>query len=280
MEKANFLNITPLSDHLDEANIDKEVVNDRNLYKIVLVSAGSLCIKIGDQKYLVKASSLYFIAPGQVSQLLEFDAAIDGYCISFDIDYFLLCLKNQVQLCFYPYFQLDKYPILQLTKTQHKKVVELAQGIKIEYENRSTLNDDLLTKLYLNILLIEIERFYKLKPGSKSSEPSRKRLVTSKFKQLVEKNFMTVRKVSSYAGMLSMAPNYLNDMVKETTGQSASEIIQDRVILEAKAQLVQTELTVNEIAYELQFNDSSYFCRFFRKQTGISPQGFRRTNHF
>ena len=77
-----------------------------------------------------------------------------------------------------------------------------------------------------------------------------------------------------------ISPNYLNDTMREVTGQSASEVIQDRIILEAKAQLVQTELTVNQIAYQLQFHDSSYFCRFFRKHTGVSPQVFRETNHF
>ena len=280
MEQANFLSVKPLSSSLDKANTHKEIINNRNLYKIVLVSRGSLSIKIGDQKHSIKTSSLYFIAPGQLSQLLGFAPDIEGYCISFDIDYFLLCLKNQVKLCFYPYFQLDKYPVLPLTKTQHQQVMDLAKRIKVEYDNRSTLNDDLLTKLYLNVLLIEIERFYKLRPAGIENGQSRKRLLASKFKQLVEKNFMAIRKVSSYADMLSMAPNYLNDIVKETTGQSASEIIHDRVTLEAKAQLIQTELTVNEIAYHLQFQDTSYFCRFFRKQTGVSPQVFRRTSHF
>jgi len=152
--------------------------------------------------------------------------------------------------------------------------------IKLEYGSREALNDDLLTKLYLNVLLIEIERIYKIRKQGENTRQSKKHLITSKFKQLVEKHYRSIRKVSEYADMLTMAPSYLNDIVKETTLQPASTVIHDRLILEAKAQLIQTEMSINEVAYYLKFNDSSYFCRFFRKHTGLSPQTYRETNHF
>lgn len=280
MSNSNFLIIQALSSQLKKSQAYEEIVSDRNLYKIVLVTQGTVCLKIGDQNYDIKSPSLYFIAPGQISQLISHSPEVEGFCISFDIDYFLLCLKNQVQLCFYPFFQFNQYPLLPLNNAECQKIQALVQKIAIEYNSRHELNDDLLTKLYLNILLIEIERFYKLKSGTEQQKQSRKGLITAKFKQLVEKNFLLVRKVSEYADLLSIAPNYLNDIVKETTRQSASEIIHERLTLEAKAQLIQTELSINEIAYQLQFNDSSYFCRFFRKQTGVSPQVFRKSNHF
>ena len=277
---SNFLNIDRLANKLTKMDVDQEVINTRNLYKVVIVTKGNMCIKISDHTYEIKHNTLYFIAPGQVSKLLEYSSDIDGYCVAFDIDYFLLCLKNQVQLCFYPFFQFDKYPLLQLSNVQNKKVLDLMMKIKLEYISRNEINEDLLTKLYLNILLIEIERIYKLKNEGQIRNQPRKRLITSKFKQLVEKNYLSVRKVAEYADMLAIAPNYLNDSVRETTNQSASEVIHDRLILEAKAQLIQTEMSINEVAYHLQFNDSSYFCRFFRKKTGVSPNTFRETNHF
>ncbi|MEO1050164.1 MAG: AraC family transcriptional regulator [Bacteroidota bacterium] len=278
--KNNFLDISRLSQQLDKVNIDHEMTNTRNLYKIVLVTKGTIAVKIGERKHEIGPKTLYFIAPGQLSRLFNYSPDTEGYCIAFDIDYFLLCLKNQVQLCFYPFFQLNTYPVLPLAGKQFEKTIDLIRKIEIEYANREVINDDLLTKLYLNVLLIEIERFYKLKNTGQNSEQSKKHLLTSKFKQLVEKHFLSVRKVSAYADMLTMAPNYLNDIIKETTRQSASEVIHDRLILEAKAQLIQTELSINELAYHLQFKDTSYFCRFFKKQTGISPQAFRETNHF
>ncbi|MBV6639891.1 MAG: helix-turn-helix domain-containing protein [Cyclobacteriaceae bacterium] len=277
---SHYLEIGRLHHKLDNINIDQEVINGRNLYRIVLIQKGSITLKIDDRKHDIEEKTLYFIAPGQISRLLSFSSDIVGYCVVFDIDYFLLCLKNQVQLCFYPFFQFNTYPVLELTTSQYKKTFELIRKIETEHANREVINDDLLTKLYLNILLIEIERFYKAKNLGHNSEQSKKHLIASKFKQLVEKHYRSVRKVSEYADMLTMAPNYLNDVVKEATHQSASEIIHDRLILEAKAQLIQTEMSINEVAYDLKFNDSSYFCRFFRKQTGVSPQTFREKNHF
>ena len=278
--KSHFLEITKLSDHHKDIHVDQDSVNARDLYKIIMINKGQIEIRIGDIEYQVKNNSMYFLAPGQVSKITAIKKGIDGYCIAFDTDYFLLCLKNQVHLCFYPFFQFDKHPILRLTKPQVEKFRTLIQKIDFEYNNRANLNDDLLTKLYLNILLIEIERLYDFNASSSNGELSRKKLITSRFKQLVEKNFMTVRRVSDYAESLFISPNYLNDTVREITGHSASTFIHDRIILEAKALLVQTELTINQIAHQLQYNDTSYFCRFFRAQTGVSPQVFREGNHF
>ena len=278
--KNHFLESHKLSGYLNRINFHDEAINDRNLYKIMLIERGKVELRIGDIDYKIKNNSMFFLAPGQVSKIKGSEKATDGHCITFDADYFLLCLKNQVQLCFYPFFQFDKHPVLTLTKPQTEQFKALIQKIDFEYNNRANLNDDLLTKLYLNILLIEIERLYKLKSAAGNGESSRKKLITSKFKQLVEKNFMTTRKVAEYADTLFISPSYLNDTVREITSQSASSIIHDRIILEAKALLVQTELTIKEVAHQLQYNDASYFCRFFRAKTGVSPQVFRKENHF
>jgi AraC-like DNA-binding protein len=108
--------------------------------------------------------------------------------------------------------------------------------------------------------------------------PKRYQLV-SKFRQLVEKNYLHKRKVSEYAELLFVTPHYLNDTVKEMTGKSASTYIQEQVLMEAKAQLIQTECTVTQIAANIKFSDQSYFCRFFRKMTGKSPEQYRHQTH-
>ena len=72
-----------------------------------------------------------------------------------------------------------------------------------------------------------------------------------------------------------MTADRLNDIVKRTTGVTAGHLIRQRVLTEAKRQLVFTKLAIHEIAYDLTFSDPSHFARFFRKQTGITPQAFR-----
>jgi AraC family transcriptional activator of pobA len=92
---------------------------------------------------------------------------------------------------------------------------------------------------------------------------------------LVEEHFRRERQLSFYAGKLAMTPDRLNDHVKRAAGVTAGHMIRQRVLTEAKRQLVFTNQPIHEIAYDLTFADPSHFARFFRKQTGTTPQAFR-----
>ena len=92
---------------------------------------------------------------------------------------------------------------------------------------------------------------------------------------LVEEHFRQERQLSFYAGKLAMTPDRLNDHVKRAVGVTAGHLVRQRVLTEAKRQLVFTNQPIHEIAYDLTFADPSHFTRFFRKQTGITPQAFR-----
>jgi AraC family transcriptional activator of pobA len=94
-------------------------------------------------------------------------------------------------------------------------------------------------------------------------------------RQLIEEHFQTERQLAFYADKLAMTVDRLNDHVKRATGVTAGHLIRQRVLTEAKRQLVFTNQPINEIAYDLGFSDPSHFARFFRKQTGTSPNQFR-----
>jgi len=94
-------------------------------------------------------------------------------------------------------------------------------------------------------------------------------------RKLVEEHFRRERLIAFYAQALAMTPDRLNDHVKRATGVTAGHLIRQRVLTEAKRQLVFTNQAVQEIAYDLAFSDPSHFTRFFRKQTGLTPQAFR-----
>lgn len=94
-------------------------------------------------------------------------------------------------------------------------------------------------------------------------------------RRLIEQHFRRERLISFYAERLAMTPDRLNDHVKRATGVTAGHLIRQRVLTEAKRQLVFTAQAIHEIAYDLAFSDPSHFTRFFRKQTGMTPQAFR-----
>ena len=94
-------------------------------------------------------------------------------------------------------------------------------------------------------------------------------------RRLVEENFRNERLLEFYAEKLAMTADRLNDHVKRATGVTAGHLIRQRVLTEAKRQLVFTNQPIHEIAYDLAFSDPSHFARFFRKQTGTTPHEFR-----
>jgi AraC family transcriptional activator of pobA len=92
---------------------------------------------------------------------------------------------------------------------------------------------------------------------------------------LVEEHFHKERQLAFYADKLAMTVDRLNDHVRRATGVTAGHLIRQRVLTEAKRQLVFTSQPIHEIAYDLAFSDPSHFARFFRKQTGTTPHEFR-----
>lgn len=96
------------------------------------------------------------------------------------------------------------------------------------------------------------------------------------FQQLIEKHCTTLRLPKEYAGLLHITPNHLNALCKEMLGIPAGEVIRNRIVLEAKRLLINLSLSIAEIAYTLNFEDNSYFTKFFKKQAGLTPEEFRR----
>ena len=94
-------------------------------------------------------------------------------------------------------------------------------------------------------------------------------------RKLVEEHFHEERQLAFYADKLAMTVDRLNDHVRRATGVTAGHLIRQRVLTEAKRQLVFTSQPIHEIAYDLAFSDPSHFARFFRKQTGTTPHEFR-----
>jgi AraC family transcriptional regulator, transcriptional activator of pobA len=97
-----------------------------------------------------------------------------------------------------------------------------------------------------------------------------------KFKVLIEDNFKKHLLASDYAAMLAVHPNYLNRATKNQTGKTSSELINERIKLEAISLLVYTNMTVSDITYALGFEEIAHFSKFFKKLTGVSPIQYKK----
>src|SRR5262249_36175464 len=109
--------------------------------------------------------------------------------------------------------------------------------------------------------------------SSNANDPSKN--LFNNFVKLVSQHFYKVRKVSEYAHMLHVSPDHLNRAIKINSDKTAHELIDEMLMMEAKAQLLHSKLSVSEIAYQLEFADPSHFNKFFKKLSGVTPLQFR-----
>lgn len=111
---------------------------------------------------------------------------------------------------------------------------------------------------------------------SKSQQKLYSQEILEEFLALLEQHGAEHKKVSEYAEMLSLSTYQLNAITKANLGKTCSDLINEHMLLEAKRYLLATSGQVKEIAYQLGFDDISYFIRFFKKHTGLTPEAFRQ----
>jgi len=133
----------------------------------------------------------------------------------------------------------------------------------------------LAMRALLALIAIEVVRLAASRARTGAVTLTRTDAQVEALRHLIEQHFRKERLISFYAEKLAMTPDRLNDHVKRATGVTAGHLIRQRVLTEAKRQLVFTTQAIHEIAYDLAFSDPSHFTRFFRKQTGVTPQVFR-----
>lgn len=168
----------------------------------------------------------------------------------------------------YPFFSSLQNNLFRLNPVEKKEYVQL-------FKNIITEKDRVETVRYLLLALLEKSKMlWQTQLDVEKNVPRELQLVTD-FKRLINSYFIEYRAVEFYADQLNLTPNYLNSQVKSHTGKTAKEHIAERLLLEAKNMLLHTTLTVAEIAFTLNFSEPSYFGKFFKKHTQMTPKQFR-----
>ncbi|WP_334184574.1 helix-turn-helix domain-containing protein [Novosphingobium sp.] len=153
-----------------------------------------------------------------------------------------------------------------------------AQRIENEKEEQGEERYAALEALFF-LLLISLHRGLADAEETLTRITDRRQELASRFQQMLDRNFDETRSVGDYASMLSITPTHLSRSIKAVTGRTAGELIHDRVMLEAKRQLVFSDRPIADIAYDLRFSSPSYFSRFFATRTGETPTAFRERSH-
>jgi len=241
-------------------------------YWIVLVKKGSGEKSIGSFTFPVKEQTLYIVPKRVLHSSKHWSADTSGYVLLFNIDFFLnnafpkhlisnkKVLKNSIR------------PFLYLDKLQTEFLSDMFETILQEHFGNEQERKEMIAIKILEVL-INCDRLF-----SRAEQIGNELYyhpVVERFNSLLEANFMKERTVSLYATALDIHPNNLNFLIREHTGVSAKQTINNRIITEAKYLLAHSDQNIKGIANQLGFEEAHNFSTFFKKNAGISPLAYK-----
>jgi AraC family transcriptional regulator, transcriptional activator of pobA len=250
-----------------------------NTFSVSLLTEGEAIYKIGMREYLMQPGSFYFMSPQQLRYYKKLKTW-KGYVFVFSEEFVRLFSPIQIYVE-YPFFKLDANVQLQLDNQQLAGLLPLLDKMYAYYQGQEPEKLKFIFH-YMSLTLLTAKQWYHDRYFNENLSKQGYSLSRA-FDDLLEKHFFDIVTqqceklftVSSFALQLHVSVNHLSDTVKKETGKTPAQFIKERTILEAKSLLQNTELSVSEVAYFLTFEDPSYFTKYFKAATGISPSVFK-----
>jgi AraC family transcriptional activator of pobA len=245
-----------------------------SFYQVLYITKGSGTHIIDFEEYDVKTGMIYFLAPSQVHEW-KFGEDTNGILLNFNPNLFSSFLANSNYLSEFPFFTGNGlHSSLDVSTNKDQIEIEsLLLKIKEEFAGCNECKLDFIKTLLLQVFILVNRNI--ISTENQSTNKSNY-IVLRNFEKLIEQHFTKLRMPKDYAQLLFVTPNHLNALCNQLTGKPAGDLIRNRILLEAKRLLVNSHQNINEIAWELNFQDNSYFSKFFKKYEGISPEEFRK----
>jgi AraC-like DNA-binding protein len=223
--------------------------------------------------------SLFFTKPRQIIEMKDLEFEERGYMLLIHEDY-LKGHELHKAIEDYSYFDYEVSEALQLSPKEEQTILELHDKIEAEYRNNPDEYSREIILSHLSTILKYAQRYYKRQFIEREQITGK---MASRFNDILKKHINNddlrdqgLPNVADLASQLNVSPRYLSDLLRQETGKTAIELIHIYLISEAKNLLRLGEKGVSEIAYELGFENASYFTRLFKKQTGMKPVEFRK----
>ena len=263
-----------LQDLLTEKSFIPEKPHRHTFHQILYVEEGAGIHKIDFEDYSIDSPIIYFISAGQVHDLHFKQQVTKGYLINFNAEFFTSFLAKSHCIDKLPFFRINgNFISYQIKKDKAEELKEIFDKINFEYKQQKRKSEDLI-RIYL------LELFYFILNDEVNTDENinitNQRILINKFQKLVEENYTAEHYPKFYADKLAITANYLNFVCRTFAGKKAGEIIRNRIILEAKRLLINSELSISQISFQLGFEDNSYFTKFFKTHARISPSEFRQ----
>ncbi len=240
-------------------------------YSIFWIKEGKGNYNIDFKSYAFDGSVLFFLSPGQLFSV-DSEKIKEAFKLTFKRDFYCIETHDKEIACNGVLFNnIYETPFVKTTKADELKLEFILTSLIEEFNNKNTAQYDMLQS-YLKQFIIHSVRI------KKEIEPLKDDIESTLFKDfslLVEQNFRKLHSVTDYANRLGLSPKSLAKHFQKISAEKPSDFIKNRIILDAKRQLIYSNESVKQIAFNLGFNDPAYFSRFFTKAVEKSPLQFK-----
>jgi AraC family transcriptional regulator, transcriptional activator of pobA len=241
-----------------------------DFYYCVLLDKGKMELEVDFEKIQLTDQSLFLSYPGQIHRIIS--TRIErGWFLAFDPSMIDEKLKDILDQCLSEVILL---PLSPEQSTGFSSFISYLYGVNEDQAQlfRQTVTQSMVVAFIYQIAsaYLSMERFQLSRNSARSIE------ITKTFRQMLRRNFKSMKRPSEFASSMNITVSYLNDTVRAVTGFPVTYYIQQELMREAQRLLYHSDLTVKEIADNLGFEDDKYFNRLFSKVIGVSPGVFRK----
>jgi YesN/AraC family two-component response regulator len=251
-----------------------------NLYTLIWVKDGDGVLKVDFSEYSFQKNTLFSFTPYQPF-MFSGNQEFRGIALQYHADFYCIHRNPEETNCDTVIFNnIYRAPFTGVDKASEEKLDQILEQMALEFQNEGH-NDHKLLVPYLKIFLVTAAR---IRSEHKVPEPRftgvQTPIVLGKLQTAIGDFFKEKHTAGEYAAMLNIQTSTLAKLVKTYFNKTLTNLITERIIIEAKRELYLTSQSVKEIAWKLGYADEFYFSRLFKKWAGISPKIYRDTVGF
>jgi AraC family transcriptional regulator, transcriptional activator of pobA len=253
-------------------------IQRHNYYSLIWITEGAGELKADFSAYQFSENTLFAFSPYQPF-MLSSEVKMKGVALQFHPDFYCIHRhQNEVACNGVLFNNIYEPPYIDIVPSAALTLNMVLEQMKSEMQNPALAQYELLIS-YLKIFLITASRLKtEQQPEAMALVSDLKEpFILQNLKDAIEKDFKTKHSPSDYAELLNIAPKSLAKITKTYFNKTLTELISERIIIEAKRELYLTNKAIKEIAYELGYDDEHYFSRFFKTNADVSPQMYRET---
>jgi len=276
-EKSEPLNDFYINSFLNHIKINKSLISKphkHNFYLCVMFTKGTGTHEIDFNSYIINPGKVFFLRPGQ-THFWKFDSVPEGYIFFHSQEFYELKFLDHKLNAFSFFHSIQNPPVLDLPQEKALALTSKFQEIYKEYQLGDSYRELKIVSLINTIYIDFVREYTATVQFEKSISPNYLNIFTH-LEILIDEYFHSEKLPKFYASRLNITTKHLNRVVKETVNKTTSELISDRIILEAKRLIVHTDDSLTIIAIGLEFFDYSYFSKIFKSKTGLNPMNFRK----